>query len=111
MGVGLGDQIGKYLLIVCERCGIVRANDNDQIISAWEIVPEQTDRFSQESFYAISAHGIANSARHAQTPAAMNEIVWFAIESKWTAGLLHRGGVYSGEGDVAAQAVGARKCV
>ncbi len=111
MSMGSGHQVGEQFLIVRECQGIMWANDDDQIVSTREIMPEQPDGFSQESFHSVSTHGIADAARHAQTPAAIGKVVWPAVKRKRTAGLLDGGGIYSSEGDVAAEAVGSRKCV
>ena len=111
MAMRLGHQIAEDLLIVTQGQRIVRADDDDQIISRREIVPEQADRFAQESFDPVAPHSVANASRHAQAPPAMGKIVLFAVERQRTARLFCRGGVNSGEGDLAAEAVGARKCI
>lgn len=89
----------------------MRPDDDDQIVSTREIVPKQADGFSQKPFYAIPSHGIANSARYAQAPATVSEIIRFAVKRERSARLLNRRRVYRREGDIAAHAVGTRKCV
>jgi hypothetical protein len=46
MTVGLGHQLGKYPLIVSKRHGVVGPNHDNQIISAWKIVPKEADGFA-----------------------------------------------------------------
>jgi hypothetical protein len=59
--VRFGHQVAEDPLIIGERQGIVWPDDDDKVVSAGEIVPEQADGFAEESLYAISPHGIADA--------------------------------------------------
>ncbi len=65
MIVGLADQVGEDFLIIGQGQRIVRADGNDEVVTAGQIVLRKPDRFAQESFDAIAAGGGADPARNA----------------------------------------------
>jgi hypothetical protein len=97
MLVRFDHQGEEKLLIFRENDRIMGPNDDDQIITAGQIVLKDPDGFAEEAFDAITADGGADAARNAQTPAALGQFVGLGINHQRPAGLFDAGGVNGGE--------------